>query len=446
MLTDVKIKAAKPGIHWKTGKPVVTQKGQPGDYKMADAHGLYLLVTAKGGKWWRYKYYVLVGAKRVEKMGSLGTYPDVSLAEARLEHAKAKDALKGGADPVETKRKEKIVRGVERGRNRPFPEIVQVWFDDLIEPHYTGKSLLRYKYHAKILKAGIKANVDDVRKVHLAAVLLPFENAGKYETRRRIQVTALDIMEMAHDRGYIDVNHFASATFKSYTSASTTSKSRPAITDPVCFGRLLGDIDANIPQRTAVALRLLALLGLRPGELVQLQWRRDIDFKKAKLTVPWQILKQRTKRRNTDAAHRNLEVPLSRQAIAELRALEKRTGNHVHLFPSESDDNKISHMRTYILNRALNRAEYQGIHCPHGFRSTFSTMLNQERRIVEGKSVERWVRQDALIELQLDHNDASVREIYDRGGRWEDRCDLMQAWADRIDEMRGLRTKLKLAA
>ena len=54
--------------------------------------------------------------------------------------------------------------------------------------------------------------------------------------------------------------------------------------------------------------------------------------------------------------------------------------------------------------------------------------------------------QDALIELQLDHNDASTQAIYDRGGMWEERCELMQLWADRIDEMRGDQPKLKAVA
>jgi integrase len=337
-----------------------------------------------------------------------------------------------------------VVKAVAREKNRPFPEIAQEWFDETIAPHYTGKTLSRYLTNLKALKAGIKVLVADVRKAHLAEVFLPYELKGFYESRRRIQVTALDIMEFAHDRGYIEVNHLAGATFKSYTAASVKHEPRPAITDPVEFGRLLGDIDANVPDRTATALRLLALTLLRPGELLQIEWS-FINWKEAKLVVPFRLLKMRTKRKGKASEGRDLEVPLARQALAELRTLQQRTGNHRFLFPALDGDTKVPHMRTYILNRALNRAEYQGLHCPHGFRSSGSTILNEERRIVGGEKVARWVEQKALIELQLDHNDASVQAIYDRGGRWEDRRDLMQVWADRIDEMRGQR-RLRLAA
>lgn len=431
MLSDVKIKAAQPKAK---------------DYKMGDRDGLYLLITPKGGKWWRYKYRILVGTKRVEKKGSLGTYPEVSLAQARLDHVEAMKLLRKGDDPVEVARKDKAAKGVEREKNRPFPAVVQEWYDELIVPNYKegSSTLRRYTYNRDVLQAGIKVLIDDVRKADLTKVLLPYQKAAKHDTRKRIQVTALDIMEMAHDRGYIEVNHFATATFKSYTAATATRKPRPAVTDPHGFATLLCDID-KMPDRTASALRLLALLFLRPGELLRLKWT-DVKWTKCMIVVPFELLKMSGKRVDTPAEGRNLEVPLSRQAIAELRELQRRTGNHVYLFPAVNDNAKTPHMRTFILNRALNRADYQGIHCPHGFRSSASTMLNAERRTIGGEEVERWVEQKALIELQLDHNDASVQAIYDRGGRWKDRANVMQAWADRIDEMRehGGSTKLRL--
>jgi integrase len=436
MLTDVKIKAAKPGQNPKPGSP------QGVNYKMADSHGLYLLVTTQGGKRWCYKYRILVGTKRVERMGSLGTYPDVSLAQARDDHGDDLKLLRDGTDPMEARRKTTMVKGIERERNRPFPEVAQEWYDTVIAPKYAGSTLRRYKYNVKVLKAGIKVPVDDVCKAILVPVLVPFENKGHHETRSRIQVTAHDIMEWAFDRTYAKANHLASATFKSFTSASTTP--RPAITDPECFGRMLGDIDANVPDRTACALRLLALTMLRPGELLQIKWQY-IDWKNSKMTVPWYLLKMRSKRKGTVAEKRDLEVPLSRQALAELRALQRRTGNHIYLFPAVTSGSKVPHMRTYILNRALNRAEYQGIHCPHGFRASGSTMLNAERRMIGGDEVLCWPEQRALIELQLDHNDASVQAIYDRGGRWRERCELMQLWADRISEMRQSRAQQKAA-
>lgn len=430
-LTDTALKAAKPA---------------PKPYKISAGHGLFLLVSPKGSKLWQYKYRITVGTERVEKKGSLGSYPDVSLADARRAHGVALDHLKAGADPVAVKRKDEAAKGVEREKNRPFGQIVDEWLTDLIEPIYTGSTLRRYQRHAEVLKEGFgRTLLADVRLIDLTSVLRAFQDAGKHDTRRRISVDAKEIMGMALERGYITFDYFAGATFrKGYTDAAATHKPRPALTGAVEFGRLLGDLD-TMPDRSGTALRLLALLFLRPGELLRLEWKH-IDWKNSKLIVPFRFLKMASKRKDTPAFNRDLEVPLSRQAISLLRDLQRRTGNHVHLFPTQSTESKKSTMPTTTLNKALARLDYTGIHCPHGFRSSASTLLNAERRTVEGEEILRWPEQRALIELQLDHNDASVQAIYDRGGRWKERCQLMQLWADRIDEMRGQRSQLRLVA
>jgi hypothetical protein len=64
MLSDIKVKSAK---------------GREKPYKLNDGQGLYLQVTANGGKWWRFKYRF----DDKEKLISLGTYPEISLADAR---------------------------------------------------------------------------------------------------------------------------------------------------------------------------------------------------------------------------------------------------------------------------------------------------------------------------------------------------------------------------
>ena len=426
MLTDTKCRTAKP-----TAK----------NYILSDSGGLYLLVTPKGGKYWRYKYRVA----GKEGRHAIGIYPEVTLEEARDLHRDARKLVAAGKHPVEAKREVVVAQKVERSAKRPFAEVADEWLAGQMKLGKAHNTTRRYVYNVKVLSEAFgRVGIADVRKSHLTQVLLAFENQNNHETRRRIQVDALAIMEMAHDRSYVEVNHFAGVTFKSYSTPGAVSQPRPAVTDAVGFGRLLGDID-RMPTRTGTALRLLALTGLRPGELLQTEWK-NIDWKRNRLIVPFANLKMRTKRKGGDADNRNLEVPLSRQALAELKVLFKTTGEGRYLFPALSTDSATPYMRGYRLHRALDRAEYQGIHCPHGFRSSFSTIMNQERVIIEGHEVPRWTDQKPLIELQLDHNDASVQAIYDRGGRWKERCELMQLWADRIDEMRGSRAKLHLVA
>ena len=89
-------------------------------------------------------------------------------------------------------------------------------------------------------------------------------------------------------------------------------------------------------------------------------------------------------------------------------------------------------MNQDTLNTAPHAMGYKGIHCAHGVRSSASTILNR-RRLNGRRRFER-----SLIEMQLDHQDASVRAIYDRDDCMPERIELMQFWADKLDELRGV--------
>jgi integrase len=415
--------------------------------KHADGGGLFLHVTEAGGFYWRYKYRLNVNGVFKERLFALGTYPEVKLADAREKHLAARKLVDVGIDPVHSKRQLKA----ERAANRPFSEVALEWWDELIEPHHGKLSARREKYNIETMDAAFGTKlITEVTLSDLSDVLAKYQRAGKHETRRRIQQTAIKIGGFAVGRGYLKdrPNPFLGVQFTAaFTSPESVREHRPAITDPRDFGRLLTDIDERATDIMGRALRMLALTMVRPGELAQQVWR-NIKWDDAKMIIPAEFQKMRTqrKRKNDPPAGKEFEVPLSRQALAELKALWKLTGKTPYLFPAQQRKNKRDYVREASINDALNEIDYQGIHCAHGFRSSASTMLNEERMIVEGKKVLRWPDQKALIEVQLDHNDASTQAVYDRGGRWEERCELMQLWADRIDEMRGSRVKLREAA
>jgi hypothetical protein len=97
MLTALGIEKLKP-----TEKP----------YKVSDGNALYVLVKPTGRKLWRLRY-TFGGA---EKMLSLGSFPEVSLAEARGKRDEAQKLLANGIDPSDQKRQDKLVAEVA-GRN-----------------------------------------------------------------------------------------------------------------------------------------------------------------------------------------------------------------------------------------------------------------------------------------------------------------------------------------
>jgi integrase len=439
-LTDKTIRNAKPGVNPETGQPC-------GDYKLFDGGGLFLLVTPKGGKYWRYKYR-LAGK---EKKASLGTYPETSLAEAREKHGWMRKQVERGDDPVEARINEKAGKEAVRAARRPFCEVAQEWYDAMIPVSASAATKDRAQRAIRNFNAvfGNKA-VTDVTVGDLAKVLSKHEKAGKFATRERDQLTAIKIAGYCVGHGYLKFNPFREVKFTdAFTAPGSVRASRPALVEAAPFGQLLRDIDSKCDEMDRLALRLLALTAVRPGELVKAEWC-NIDWKEGKLIVPAAVLKQNNARKKSrdKRADKDLEVPLSRQAIAELKSLYKISGDHTHLFPARraSRARHSPHVQRAALNNALARLGYVGTHCSHGFRSSFSTMMNAERVTLEGRKVLRWPYQDALIELQLDHNDASTQAIYDRGGMWEERCELLQLWADRIDAMRGERPKLEAVA
>jgi integrase len=191
---------------------------------------------------------------------------------------------------------------------------------------------------------------------------------------------------------------------------------RPTIVDPASIGALLRAIDGFEGQPTTrAALRLMAYVFVRPGELRHADWK-EFELDAAIWSIPAGRMKMRRPHR----------VPLARQPLAVLRELQAITGNGRLLFPS---------VRTFLrpisentLNAALRRLGYGSDEmCTHGFRGMASSRLNE---------MGRW-NADA-IERQLAHQEAnSVRRAYTHGAEfWTERVQMMQAWADYLDGLK----------
>jgi integrase len=160
------------------------------------------------------------------------------------------------------------------------------------------------------------------------------------------------------------------------------------------------------------ALIFTALTAARPGETRHATWS-EVDFDKA----TWFVPAVRTKMR------RGHEVPLSKQALAVLELMKPISGRVDFIFPAiRSYERPLSEN---AMNSALRRMGYtKGEHTAHGFRSSFSTIMNERGYDPE------------VIERALAHKDSSVRGIYNRSRYWTERVELMQAWADIVDELK----------
>jgi integrase len=392
MLTDLRIRQAKPAER---------------DYKLTDYDGMYLLVRPGGAKLWRLAYRF--GGK--QKSLALGAYPTITLSEARDRRDAARKLLANGTDPSVTRRLEKIAAAA--GGNT-FREVAE---ELLQKQAREGRAEMTLKKNRWLLEPAFQTfgdrAVGEVTAPELLHALRTFEQRGRYESARRMRTVAGMVFRYAIATGR--ASRDISLDLRGALTAPKVQH-RPAITEPKQVGELLRAIDGYTGQPTTrMALQLSALLFVRPGEIRHARWR-EIDLTQAVWSIPAETMKM-------DRPHR---VPLARQAIAILRELQQITGKGEFLFPAITSVRRP--MSENTLNAALRRLGYTKEEVTaHGFRTTASTLLNE---------MGRWSA-DA-IERQLAHQEEDdVRRAYMHAAEfWSERIEMMQAWAEYLDQLR----------
>jgi integrase len=266
------------------------------------------------------------------------------------------------------------------------------------------------------------AMIADITRDGVVQFLREFEQDGTLETRDRVRAAGESICVFA------DLKGTGANPFRDLGALLIKNKAepRPALTAPAAVAQLFQDIAAPLQHAkygdlVGYALRLLSLTAMRPGEVNRAEWA-EIDWEKARWTIPAAKMKM-------DKEH---VVPLSRQALAILKAIQALTGHRRYIFSSTQD----RPLSDNTLNKRLRVIGYDTIseHCAHGFRSTFSTLCHQE---VDRDDNKLW--DSDVVELCLAHRDEdSVKAIYNKVGPLAligPRTKLMQHWADRIDAM-----------
>ena len=387
-ITDVKVRNAKP-----EAKP----------YKLSDGGGLFLLVQPTGGKWWRYKYR-FAGK---EKLLALGSYPDVSLAEARERHVQARKALAAGNDPNEVKKEAK--RLVVLNSENTFEAIAREWHEQRRHewiPSHAKSVLIRLEKHA-FPKLGNRP-IADINAMELLSVFRIVEKAGTLDTMQRVVQYCGQIFMYAIATGRIERNPVPDIR----GALKTPVRKHHAYLKANDLPEYLKKLEAyDGEQQTKLALKLLMLTFVRTTELRAAEWE-EINFDGAE----WKIPAARMKMRDPHI------VPLSRQALAVLRDLQQHTGNRQHIFANQHKPSTFMSENTMLY--ALYRMGYHSRTTGHGFRSTASTTLNENGFPPD------------VIERQLAHSERnSVRAAYNHAQYLPERRKMMQWWADYIENI-----------
>jgi integrase len=382
-------------------------KPQEKPYKLFDGNGLFLLITPSGGKLWRFRYRF----SGKEKLLAIGSYPEISLSEAREKRLMARKDVVAGIDPGEVKKARKAA--LTDGLENSFEVVAREW--------HRKFSLNWSDVHASTTIRRLELNVfpwigarpiADINAPELLAVLRRVESRGAQETAHRIKSICGRVFRYAVATGR--AKRDPAADLKG--ALPPVKKSHlAAITDPVKVADLLRAIDGYQGSlRIKCALRLAPLVFVRPGELRQAEWT-EIDLEKAEWNIP-------ATRMKIKEPHL---VPLATQAIAILRELQPLTGQGRYVFPSVRSFGRP--MSNNTINAALRLLGYgKDEMTGHGFRAMARTILDEVLQ----------VRPD-FIEHQLAH---AVRDpngrAYNRTAHLGERRKMMQDWADYLDRLK----------
>ncbi len=392
----------------------VKPKAQP--YKLADEKGLFLLVQPSGGMLWRMKYRIdgrddEGNPKRIEKKLGLGTFPEVGLKEARQLRDRARELLAKGIDPAEKKRRDKHAAKVSAANS--FSAVAKLYIDKNRREGLAEATIVKREWFLRLVEKPLGSRpIAEIQPFEVLEAVRPYEAAKNDEKAHRTLQFIGQVFRYA-----IACQLAPSDPTRDLRGALTSRKPKhlAAILEPKKAGELLRAVDGyDGNPLTLIALKLSAVLFVRPGELRRAEWA-ELDFGAAIWTIPAEKMKMR----------REHVVPLSSQAIELLREAEKFTGGGRYIFPSIRTH--VRPMSENTVNAALRRLGFSGDEMTaHGFRAMASTLLNES-----GK----W-SPDA-IERALAHKDTDgIRAAYHRGTHWAERVEMAQWWADYLDTLR----------
>ena len=402
MLTDTAIRKAKP---------------RDKAYKLGDAAGLYLYIMPSGYRSWRWKFRFAGKEKRLV----FGSYPDVALADARRMREDAARQLREGIDPSVHKRQLSAAQVARAGAT--FKTVADDWLASQ-QPTWS----LRYGQNVKhslvrdvFPKIG-HLPIDAITTPMVLEVLRPIEQRGAIETAHRIRQRISEIYGRAIGSGI--ATHDPSAVAVRALAPIRRGK-QPAVRTVEAARTVLKKVEQQPAQPlTKLASRLLALTAVRAGvlRLAEPQEFEGLDGAEPIWRIPAAKMKLVVERKQ-DAAFEFI-VPLSRQAVETVQLAMEFGGRGPLIFRG------VRHPRRPISDSTLSKtyrdAGFTGLHVPHGWRSTFSTIMN------ELAAVENRVGDRAIIDLMLAHVPSGVEAAYNRAAYMPRRRELAQEWADML--------------
>lgn len=386
MLTDAQVRKIKP----------IDKKKRYSDEK-----GLYLEVTPSGGRFWRLKYRF----NGRESTLTIGSYPEVSLAQARRVRDEARIQLYNNIDPNAAKNQ----RLDKTDKNKLFKVLAMEWMQDRKDTITEGTYLRDLSVFEKDLFPALgDMPIDQIKGKDVLACAKKIEERGALEMAKRSIPLTGRIFRYAIRKGIIE-NDPTPHLQEALKPRKVKHMARLDISEFPPFLERMDRYHGSILVKTA--LQLMTLTFVRTAELINMEWN-EIDFDNHLWRIPAYKMKMALPH----------IVPLSRQAVELIESLRPITGNKQFVFYNHS---KAKPLSNNALLSAIRTMGYMGKMTGHGFRGLASTTLH-----------EKGYMHDA-IEIQLAHTVGnSVSQAYNHAQHVDYRRKMMQEWADFIDGLR----------
>ncbi|WP_455871959.1 tyrosine-type recombinase/integrase [Serratia proteamaculans] len=385
LLTDIQIRRSKP---------------QEKPYTLNDGQGLSLLINTDGSKGWRFRYRYAGKAKLM----SFGTYPLITLAEAREKRGEARKQVANGIDPVAEKKAQKLAQKLSVENS--FEAISREWHTNKADRWTLAyREEIMRTFEQDVFPYIGQRPIAEIKPLELLEVLRRIEKRGALEKTRKVRQRCGEVFRYAIITGRAEYNpapDLASAL------AVPKKKHHPFLSAeelPYFVKDLEGYTGSIITKNAA---KIVMLTGVRTQEMRFATWE-EIDFERA----IWEIPAARMKMRRPHI------VPLSTQVVELFKQLQPITGHYPYIFIGRN--NRRKPISKESVNQVIELLGYKGRATGHGFRHTMSTILHEQGF------------DSAWIEMQLAHVDKNgIRGTYNHAQYLEKRRDMLQWYSDII--------------
>lgn len=389
----------------KACKAFVAQKAH--GKKLSDGGGLYLFMTPAGGALWRIKYRI----DGKEKIYSIGSYPAVSLAAARVDLAEVKAQLRENKDPVTQRRINRAESSA--ASDNTFEAIAAEWLKmkqrEWSAVHYTKSARA---FERDIYPAIGKLPIASITPAIVAKAIEDIHKRDVLETATRILQHLNGVFRYAQAKGLCRDNPALPA--REILPRKKDTGRMPALLEFSALGDILRRADmARTSPSVRMAHRLCAFTAARIGNIINAEWK---EFDLESDQPIWNIPRTKMKVKSRLIDHR---IPLCPEIVSELRQWQSVFGRKGYVFPSPAGNKHIGRESIEKMYRVTLGLE--GKHSPHGWRSSFSTLAR-----------DNGIARD-VVELALDHaHDNEVARAYDRGERFDERTKLFNWWGKQL--------------